>query len=52
MTGLGNASMRAAINGQGIALGRPPLIHSTLVSGALVAPLNQAKFKSDLGDRA
>lgn len=44
--------LRAAINGQGVALGRLPLIASTLASGALVAPLNQARFKSDLGDRA
>ena len=44
--------LRAVINGQGIALGRPPLIDSTFLSGALVAPLNQAKFKSHLGDLA
>ncbi len=44
--------LRAAINGQGVALGRMPLIAPALASGALVAPLSQARFKSNLGDRA
>jgi LysR family glycine cleavage system transcriptional activator len=44
--------LRAAINGQGVALGRLPLIAPTLASGTLVAPLRQAQFKSSLGDRA
>ncbi len=43
--------LRAAINGQGVALGRMPLIAPTLASSALVTPLRQARFKSSLGDR-
>lgn len=44
--------LRAAVNGQGVALGRMPLIAPMLASGALVAPLRHARFKSSLGDRA
>ena len=44
--------LRAAINGQGVALGRMSSIVFTLVSGAQVAPLNQPRFKADLGERA
>jgi DNA-binding transcriptional LysR family regulator len=44
--------LRAAINGQGLALGRMPLIGPTLARGDLVAPLQQAQFKSKLVDRA
>jgi DNA-binding transcriptional LysR family regulator len=44
--------LRAAINGQGVALGRMPLIAPMLASGALVAPLRQSQVKSSLGDRS
>jgi DNA-binding transcriptional LysR family regulator len=44
--------LRAAINGQGVALGRLPLIAPTLANGSLVAPLSQALFKSTSLDRA
>ena len=44
--------LRAAINGQGVALGRLPLIAPTLASGTLVAPLNQAQFKPKSMNRA
>ena len=44
--------LRAAINGQGVALGRLPLIAPMLASGALVAPLDAEKFNASLGDRA
>jgi LysR family glycine cleavage system transcriptional activator len=44
--------LRAAINGQGVALGRLPLIDPMLATGTLVAPLRQAQFQSSVGDRA
>jgi LysR family glycine cleavage system transcriptional activator len=44
--------LRAAVNGQGVALGRMPLVAPMLASGALVAPLRRTQPKSTLGDRA
>jgi LysR family transcriptional regulator, glycine cleavage system transcriptional activator len=44
--------LRAAINGQGMALGRLPLIAPTLANGSLVAPLHQAQFKTKSQNRA
>jgi LysR family transcriptional regulator, glycine cleavage system transcriptional activator len=34
--------IQAAINGQGVALGRQPLVNDLIASGALVAPFNEA----------
>lgn len=34
-------SMQAAISGQGVALGRSPIVHNAILSGQLVAPLKQ-----------
>jgi DNA-binding transcriptional LysR family regulator len=39
--------LRAAMNGQGIALGRLPLIEPVLAQGDLIAPLNRARFKAE-----
>ncbi len=44
--------LRAAINAQGIALGRLPLIESLLDDGTLVAPLTDAQYSSSTHDRA
>lgn len=44
--------LRAAINGQGIALGRLPLIRSLLDDGTLVAPLADRRFSLSTHDRA
>lgn len=44
--------LRAAMNGQSMALGRMPLIASSLVNGALVAPLQQAQSRSKSQHRA
>lgn len=44
--------LRAAVNGQGVALGRSPLIDGMLSNESLVAPLNPAQFKSPPHDRA
>lgn len=44
--------VRAAINGQGIALGRLPLIGSLLDDGTLVAPLTEARYSTMAQDRA
>jgi len=44
--------LRAAIDGQGIALGRLPLIAPTLADGTLVAPLDPARFRSTARNRA
>lgn len=44
--------LRAAINGQGVALGRMPLIAPTLANGSLISPLNQSQFKSKSLNRA
>lgn len=44
--------VRAAINGQGIALGRLPLIESLLDDGTLIAPLADARYSAMAQDRA
>jgi DNA-binding transcriptional LysR family regulator len=44
--------IRAAINGQGVALGRLPLIAGLLADGTLVAPLSDTRFATDTDDRA
>jgi len=44
--------LRAAINGQGIALGRLPLIQSLLDDGTLAAPLRDTRYSSTTQDRA
>lgn len=44
--------VRAAINGQGIALGRLPLIGSLLDDGTLVAPLTETRYSTMAQDRA
>lgn len=44
--------VQAAINGQGFALGRLPLIGSLLENGTLVAPLTAARFSATAQDRA
>ena len=44
--------LRAAINGQGVALGRLPLISTQLEDGSLVAPLADARYSMSTQDRA
>lgn len=44
--------IRAAVNGQGVALGRLPLIASLLADGTLVTPFRDARFSTDSEDRA
>lgn len=44
--------LRAAMNGQGVALGRMPLISSSLASGSLVAPLYQVQSRRKSQHRA
>ncbi|MBY0271005.1 MAG: transcriptional regulator GcvA [Burkholderiales bacterium] len=44
--------LRAAINGQGIALGRLPLISAALEDGSLVAPLVDTRYSASTQDRA
>lgn len=44
--------VRAAVDGQGVALGRLPLIASLLQDGTLVAPLAAARYSADAQDRA
>lgn len=44
--------LRAAINGQGIALGRLPLISDLLDNSTLVAPLADARYSAGAHDRA
>lgn len=44
--------VRAAINGQGIALGRLPLIDSLLDDGSLVAPLADARYSASSQEHA
>ncbi len=44
--------LRAAINGQGIALGRLPLVTSLLDDGSLIAPLDDKRYASAAQDRA
>jgi len=44
--------VRAAVDGQGIALGRLPLIASLLKDGTLVAPLAESRFSAGAQDRA
>ncbi|MEK6594108.1 MAG: LysR substrate-binding domain-containing protein [Pseudomonadota bacterium] len=44
--------VRAAISGQGIALGRLPLIESLLDDGTLVAPLADTRYSATTLDRA
>lgn len=44
--------LRAAINGQGIALGRLPLISAMLEDGSLVAPLTDTLYSTSTRDRA
>ncbi len=44
--------VRAAVNGQGIALGRLPLLASLLDDGTLVAPLAAARYSASAQDRA
>lgn len=45
-------AIRAAINGQGVALGRLPLIAGLLEEGTLVTPFREARFSTDSEDRA
>jgi DNA-binding transcriptional LysR family regulator len=45
-------ALRAAVSGQGIALGRLPLIRNLLDEGSLVAPLGGARFSAGTRDRA
>lgn len=44
--------LRAAVNGQGLALGRMPLIAAHLADGTLVTPLRQPQPKNQLQNRA
>lgn len=44
--------LRAALNGQGVALGRLPLIAPLLEDGSLVAPLAEARYSASTRDRA
>jgi DNA-binding transcriptional LysR family regulator len=44
--------VRAAVNGQGVALGRLPLIDALLEDGTLVAPLTDARYSAAAQDRA
>lgn len=44
--------LRAALNGQGVALGRLPLIASMLEDGSLLAPLAGARYSASTRDRA
>ena len=44
--------IRAALNGQGVALGRLPLIRGLLEEGVLVAPLRDPRYATDSEDRA
>jgi LysR family transcriptional regulator, glycine cleavage system transcriptional activator len=44
--------LRAAINGQGIGLGRLPLISAMLEDGSLVAPLADRRYSTPTADRA
>jgi LysR family glycine cleavage system transcriptional activator len=44
--------IRAAINGQGVALGRLPLIEALLQDGTLVTPLRAARYSTNSEDRA
>jgi LysR family glycine cleavage system transcriptional activator len=44
--------IRAAINGQGVALGRLPLIGALLQDGTLVTPLRAARYSANSKDRA
>lgn len=44
--------VRAAVNGQGTALGRLPLLASLLENGTLVAPLAASRFSAGARDRA
>lgn len=44
--------VRAAINGQGVALGRLPLIDALLEDGTLVAPLTDGRYSAAAQDRA
>jgi DNA-binding transcriptional LysR family regulator len=44
--------IRAAINGQGLALGRLPLIGALLQDGTLVTPLHAARYSANSEDRA
>lgn len=44
--------LRAAVNGQGVALGRLPLLAALLEDGTLVAPLAQARYSASTRDRA
>jgi len=44
--------IRAALDGQGIALGRLPLIEGLLQEGKLVMPLRDLRFRTDAADRA
>ena len=44
--------IRAAVNGQGVALGRLPLIDGLLKDGALIAPLRAARRSTGTEDRA
>jgi len=44
--------IRAAINGQGVALGRLPLIGALLQDGTLVTPLRAARYSTNSEDRA
>lgn len=45
-------AIRAAINGQGVALGRVPLISGMLEEGALTTPFRDARYSTDSEDRA
>lgn len=45
-------AIRAAINGQGVALGRLPLIAGMLQEGTLVTPFRDARYSTDSEDRA
>lgn len=45
-------AIRAAVNGQGVALGRLPLIAGLLEEGTLVTPFREARFSTDSEDRA
>lgn len=44
--------IRAAVNGQGVALGRLPLIDGSLADGTLVAPLRDPRYATHSEDRA
>lgn len=44
--------VRAAVNGQGVALGRLPLIAGLLQDGTLVMPLRGPRFATTAADRA